>query len=138
MCGIYFLAINWVSRYRVLAKAIYHGAAPPPPPSRFGRPFQNQKRHFEVPATTILAAHTVLAQHKSSRKTVVVGTWHAFIRSRAILWYSAHKNGENKANNVAKVAEKIKGKMMDEYGGVQHPPHLPFILSLGITLRCLL
>ena len=44
----------------------------------------------------------------------------------SLLWYTTYNNGDNnwKANNVAKVAEKIKGNLLDEYGGVQPPPPL--------------
>ena len=86
----------------VLAKAIYRGTAPP---------FKTGSATLRSTSATIFAACTALARHTSSRQTVAVGTWHAFIRSRAILWYDTHKNGTNMANNVAKLAEKVYNKV---------------------------
>ena len=48
-----------------------------------------------------------------------------------------NRNGDNMANIVARLAEKIDGEMVDEYGGVHRPTPHPFILGLAITLRAM-
>ena len=59
-----------------------------------------------------------------------MGTWHAFIRSRAFSGLIHNRNGDNTANIVAKLTQKIDGEMAGEYGGVQRPPSLLVRMTL--------
>ena len=87
-------------------------------------PFRNRKRHASKCQQPQLLPDAVLARHKSFRKTVVMDTWHAFIRK--LFCGTTHTRMASIRRIILPNRQrKLMAKMMDEFGGVQPPPPPP-------------